>query len=226
MNSSSDSANAVEKGVQSPDLVLLEDRDIHSGDDRSSSTRSEVPVQAAVIVVHLCRICRPKHESRRCSKDFVDLCVKGVTTNDPRVGFKEDTGLGIELADGDLAALGIPLAEHLMQIPFHQVTEWVAHSGTSYRFSCSCHRHVPATQFLVRCQLLESKRSTPRQFLIRGNPLICGYLMDRAVGDLSPMVTCRQQTPVAKGIAETFMFGSCQSRRASDRAHRKGFVVV
>jgi hypothetical protein len=48
----------------------------------------------------------------------------------------------------------------------------------------------------------------------------------RAVGDVSPMAISRQQTPVARGIAETFTFGDCQSRRTGDTADRKGVVVI
>jgi hypothetical protein len=40
------------------------------------------------------------------------------------------------------------------------------------------------------------------------------------------MAESRQQTYVAKGMAETLALVSCQSRRTGDRARRKGFVVV
>ena len=46
------------------------------------------------------------------------------------------------------------------------------------------------------------------------------------LGGVSPMAECRQQTHVAKGMAETLALVSCQSRRTGDRARRQGFVVV
>lgn len=46
------------------------------------------------------------------------------------------------------------------------------------------------------------------------------------LGGVSPMAEYRQQTHVAKGLAEALALVLCQSRRTGDRAGRKGFGVV
>lgn len=92
---------------------------------------SKLPLQAAVIVIHLRETYQTKDESGSLLKNAAYLFVDGVTTNDLFLGLKEGTVFRIDLADCDLAAYGIPLAEHFAQIPFHPMTEGVAHDPSS-----------------------------------------------------------------------------------------------
>jgi len=44
-------------------------------------------------------------------------------------GFKEDAVLRIAFLDHRLAALGISLPEHLQNVSFHKLTEFIAHKN-------------------------------------------------------------------------------------------------
>src|SRR5207245_2020105 len=69
----------------------------------------------------------PGDQSRgRCHERTLAIGGAGIG-HDSLFGFKEHAILRVKLAECDFAALGIPLPEHFMEIPFHQMTEWVAH---------------------------------------------------------------------------------------------------
>jgi hypothetical protein len=55
--------NIVEKRIEGTDSPSLEYDDIHTCDNRSGAIRSELPLQAAVIVIHLRGTYETKHES-------------------------------------------------------------------------------------------------------------------------------------------------------------------
>jgi len=119
--------NIVEKCIKGADPPWLEDRDIHPCDNRSGSIRAELPLQAAVVVIHLRGTYKTKHESWCVLKNVLDLFADWIATDDLFLGLKERAVFGIEFVDCDLAAVGIPLAKHFKQIPLHQMTKGVAH---------------------------------------------------------------------------------------------------
>jgi hypothetical protein len=82
-------------------------------------------------VIHLRGTYQAKNESWSFLKNALNLVVEGVTTKNMFFGLEEDTELRIELADCDLAAHEIPLAENLTQIPFHEMTETIPHHPSS-----------------------------------------------------------------------------------------------
>ena len=83
---------------------MLEDRDVHTCNNRRSSRRAEVPLQAAEIVVQLRRPCRTKHESRSFLENALDLRVKSVAASDPLLRFKERAVRRVDLGDRDCSA--------------------------------------------------------------------------------------------------------------------------
>jgi hypothetical protein len=87
----------VEKGVEGSNSPVLEARNVHPRDNRRSSSRSEFPLQAAEIVVHLRRRRLRKHEVRSTLEKALDLCVKSVAANDPLLRFKERAVRGVNL---------------------------------------------------------------------------------------------------------------------------------
>ena len=104
--------------------------------NRRSSSRSEFPLQAAEIVVHLRRRRLRKHEVRSTLEKALDLCVKSVAANDPLLRFKERAVRGVNLRDRDRSARGIPLPEYFDQVLFHQNTACVAHDRPSLSMRC------------------------------------------------------------------------------------------
>jgi hypothetical protein len=62
------------------------------------------------------------------SIDLLSVDVLADTTNaEWRSKTAKERARKVELADCSFAAFGIPLPEHFMQIPFQQMTKWVAH---------------------------------------------------------------------------------------------------
>ena len=106
---------------------MLEDRDVHACDDGRSSGRSQMPLQAAEIVIHLSRSFRAKHKSGSFLENALDLRVESVAANDPFLRFKERAVCSVDFGDRDRPARGIWLAEYFEQVPFHQRTKCVAH---------------------------------------------------------------------------------------------------
>jgi len=92
---------------------LLEDRDVHACDHRGRIRRSELPLQAAEIVIHLRAPYRAKHEPRMFLKDAPGRRVNSVATCGLSLIVEEGASLGVDLSDHDLAAHGISLSEYL-----------------------------------------------------------------------------------------------------------------
>jgi hypothetical protein len=107
---------------------VFEDRDVDVRDNGSSSGWSDVPLQAAEIVVHLRRPCCANHEWRSFLKNTLDLRVESVVADDLLLRFKELAVRSVGLRDQGCSPRGIPLPEYFEQVPFRQRTEYVVHS--------------------------------------------------------------------------------------------------
>src|SRR5882757_6464413 len=120
--------------VESPDLSVGENRDVHAAQDWRNSGRAGLPAQAAEVVNHLCSADQTEREARRALvEDKPDPIRDGCLADALSLRVVERAILGIQFGDCAPAQAGVPLAEDLGHISLHNCSEGGrggAHAGT------------------------------------------------------------------------------------------------
>ena len=106
--------------VQCPNSAVSEERHVHPLDNGRGSGWSEVPLQAAEIVIHLRRLYRAKHESGRLLQNAPDLRVESVAADDLPFRFIEGAVRSVDFSNRLRPTRGIPLSEDFEQVPFQK----------------------------------------------------------------------------------------------------------